>query len=734
MVMQYLTQQNNNMEKALALHRSGQINEAKIIYQKVLKNNPKNFDAINLLCEIEIRKGEYELAIELLEKAILIQPTIAELHINCANLYAMRGMFDNSINKYKSAIKINPNLFEAHYNLGNILHEMKIFDQSLISFNHAVNLAPNSAPAYSNRGLVLKELKRTDEALENFIKAIELSPHNSEPYINCGNLLRENKMWEAALKNYDEALKINSDNATAYANRAIVYFDLNLFDNALDDVNKAIKINPNYCEAFIILGNIHKELRAFNEAHKNYSKALSINPEYEYLYGMYLNAKMQISDWSNINNEIQFMQDKISQEKKVAHAFHVLAMIDSLKIQKINSSTYNKDKFNFFTNASQTKKEQRNKKIKIGYFSPDFRNHPMSQWVAELFELHSKNKFEIIGFYFGPKTKDHYHDRIVNSFDTYIDVQDKSDQYIAQLARDMNIDIAIDLAGLTALSRTAIFANRAAPLQINYIGYPATMGANFIDYIIADEIVIPKSSQEQYTEKIIYLPTTYKITDTKIKIASKKYTKEEIGLPNNGFIFCNFNNNYKITQDIFNGWLRILKAVHGSVLWLLEDNESSVNNLKQLATKIGIDQNRIIFAPKMELSEHLSRISVADLFLDTFPYTAHTTATDALWAGLPVLTRVGESFVSRVAASILSAIEMQELITYSQEEYETKAIELAKDIRKITELKNKLEKNKFSTTLFNTQKITNNIETAYEEIYERYHSDLLPDHIYINDF
>ena len=351
--------------------------------------------------------------------------------------------------------------------------------------------------------------------------------------------------------------------------------------------------------------------------------------------------------------------------------------------------------------------------------------------MAELFELHDKQKFEIFGFSFGPLKNDEMRQRLEKSFNKFIEVGDKADVEISQLSRDLNIDIAVDLKGFTQDARMGIFSNRAAPIQVNYLGYPGTLGADYMDYIIADETLIPDHLQLGYSEKVVYLPDSYQANDSKRVIADKKFTRQELGLPETGFVFSSFNNNYKILPAIFDSWMRILNTVEGSVLWLFEDNNFATESLKNEAEKRGIDSNRLVFAKRMSLPEHLARHQQADLFLDTFPYNAHTTASDALWAGLPIITLMGESFASRVAASLLYAINLPELVTTSQAEYELLAIELAANPLKLNSIKQKLTKNRLTTPLFNAQLFTKNLEATYMQMYERDMADLPPEHITI---
>jgi predicted O-linked N-acetylglucosamine transferase (SPINDLY family) len=365
----------------------------------------------------------------------------------------------------------------------------------------------------------------------------------------------------------------------------------------------------------------------------------------------------------------------------------------------------------------------------VGYFSADFHNHATGYLMAELFELHDKSQFELVGFSFGPIANDEMRQRIEKSFDQFIEVGNKSDIEIAQLSRRLNIDIAVDLKGFTQDSRTGIFSYRVAPIQVNYLGYPGTLGADYMDYIIADKTLIPVESQSYYSESVVYLPDSYQANDRKRLISDRQFKKQELGLPENTFIFCCFNNNYKILPATFYGWMRILKAVEGSVLWLLQDNPWVVENLKKEAQKQGVNPQRLIFAVRVSLPEHLARHRQADLFLDTFPCNAHTTASDALWAGLPVLTLIGKSFASRVAASLLNAIGLPELITNTQEEYEALAIELAINPQNLEDTRVKLANNRLTTPLFDTPIFAKNLETAYIQMMDLYWNDSLPEHI-----
>jgi predicted O-linked N-acetylglucosamine transferase (SPINDLY family) len=409
----------------------------------------------------------------------------------------------------------------------------------------------------------------------------------------------------------------------------------------------------------------------------------------------------------------------------------LLSLVDDCALHKQSAEIFTQKLYPADPTLGAIPKIPRHEKIRIGYFSADFRHHPVSMLTAELFELHDKSQFEIIGFSFGPEDKSPMRTRISQSFNQFIDINDMSDLEATKLARELEIDIAVDLGGFTQFNRTGIFALRAAPIQISYIGYLGTMGNQYMDYILADKTIIPEESKRFYSEKIIHLPS-YQVNDSHRKIAAKVFTREELGIPQNGFIFACFNSNYKILPAMFESWMRILQAIEGSVLFLYSGNEWAQANLIREAEKKGIDSQRVIFGKQLPTDEYLARYQVCDLFLDTSPYNAGTTASDALWAGLPVLTLMGNSFASRMAASLLKAIDLPELITTNQSAYEDRAIELANNPQQLAEIKQKLARNRDSTPLFDTPLFTKNLESAYTTIYQRYQADLTPDDITIN--
>lgn len=685
------------LQTALALHQQGRLAEAEAIYREILSSQPDHFDALQLLATIAGQQNKMTEAIEL----------------------------------FYRALKINPEHPASLNNCGNALQMLKRYDEALLSYDKSIAVQPDNADTWCNRGVVFQALKRYEEALESYERAIALRPGYTLAYNNRSYTLLELKRYEEAVLSYDRTIALNANYPEPHYNRGNALLWLTRYEEAILSYDRAIKIKPDYAEAYGNRGNALKDLKRLQDAVLSYERAIAFKPDYDFLFGQWLHTKMKICDWRTFENDVQQLSKRIELNKKASSPFSVLALLDSPSMQKKAAEILVLEKYPSMELLPKIPKRRRHEKIRIGYYSADFHNHPMMYLMGGLFKLHDREKFEIIAFSFGPNRDDEMRKKARETFDQFIDVQNKSDNDVAQLSRDMEIDIAVDRKGFTKDGRTGLFALRVAPIQVSYLAYPGTMGADYIDYLIADAILIPECRTQHYSEKIVYLPDSYQVNDSTRRIAGKVFTREELGLPTVGFVFCCFNNNHKITPATFDGWIRILKKVEGSVLWLFEDNPKAAENLRTEATELGIKADRLIFAKRMPNSEHLARHRAADLFLDTLPYNAHTTASDALWAGLPVLTCIGEAFASRVAASLLNAIQLPELITATQKEYEALAIELATNPEKLTAIRQKLEKNRLTTPLFDTELFTRNIEKAYTAMYERYHADLLPDHIVI---
>ena len=724
---------NSLLQEAIQNTKKNNFAEAKILLLKILDIESHNFDALNIIGVITGKENNHIEAINFFKKAQKIKPDNNLINFNLAKAFSETGNDLEAIKYYEIAIRLDKNHLGSYLNFGKSLHQLKRYDEALSYYSQAIKLKPDYFEANYNKANTLKTLERYDEALSYYSQAIKLKPDSFEAHYNKADTLKALERYDEALIHYDWAIKSKPDYFEAYITRGVIFESLKRYEEALLNYDHAIKLKPDHAEAYNNKGNVLRFLRRYDEALFNYDQAIKLKPDFEYLSGMILHIKMLLCNWHDFKVKVENLLSQIKQNKKSSYCFPILALIDSPLIHLKSSEIWVKDKYSFNSLLGPILKYKRREKIRIGYYSEDFREHPVANLIIELFELHNKDQFELFGFYYGSSDSSKMYKRVSRTFNQFLEVGSKNDKDIALMSREIGIDIAVDLAGFTGLGRTGIFSYRAAPIQVNYLGYPGTMGAKYIDYIIADPILIPFQSKKYYFEKIVYLPKTYQPNDRARLIAQKVFTKDELGLPKDSFVFCCFNNSFKITPNTFDGWMRILKAVKGSVLWLLEDNSIAVLNLRKEAQIRGINPNRLIFAKRIDPSEHLARHRAADLFIDTLPYNAHTTASDALWAGLPVLTCMGESFASRVAASLLNAIELPELITTTQEKYEATAIDLATNPQKLKAIKYKLECNRLTTALFDTPRFTKYIQAAYKQMYNRYQNDLPPNNIYIKD-
>jgi glycosyl transferase family 41/tetratricopeptide repeat protein len=587
---------------------------------------------------------------------------------------------------------------EDYYKRANAMNKLEQWHEALAAYDQAIALRPDYAIALCNRGTVLEKLDRPDEALQSYDRSIEISPGDALAWFNRGSVLRTLQRPEQALTSYE----------------------------------RAVAIQGNFAEAHYNLGLQRLALKRLDAAIQSFDKALELTPDIAFLQGLTRHTKMWVSQWGGFEQDLGKIIDGLRAHRPVCAPMVLSALLDSLPLQHLTAQIWMRTQCPAREILPPIIPRPRGEKIRIGYFSSDFREHAVSILTAGLFAQHDRSRFEITAFAFGPHSEDAMRARLRQSFDQFIDVRDRSDLEVAQLARDLGIDIAVDLGGYTENSRTGIFALRAAPAQLSYIGYLGTMGAPYMDYLIADATLIPENSRAHYSEKIAYLPC-FQVNDAKRQIADRIFTREELGLPSTGFVFACFNANYKILPETFDQWMRILARVAGSVLFLYVDNTSAEANLRMEATLRGVAQTRLVFARRVTTPEYLSRYRTMDLFLDTAPYNAGTTASDALWMGLPVLTCQGESFPARMAASLLQAIGLPELITTSSADYERRAVQLATEADALLRIRQRLAENRLSSALFDTPRFARNLEAAYEKIYERCQLRLPPDHIFPAD-
>lgn len=673
---------------------------------------------------------EYQNAIVDFDKAIALNHGYAEAYANKGKSLHELKRYDEALAAYDEALAQKPGLSEAWLGRGAALNELKRYDQALLAYDKALTLKPSLAESWLGRGNTLREIKKYDQALNAYDKALAVEPNLENAWLNRGNVLTVLQRYDEAFAAYEKALGLNPDLDGAWLGRGNVFFQLGRFDEAFPAYDKALAINPTLENAWIGRGNVFTALAQHDKALAAFEKALALKTSGAALGGR-LNAKLLICDWSNLEADIQRLLSAVRHDVTGLSPFLLLSIPSTLSDQLECAKICITDKRLSSQSSSQPGTRYEHDRIRVAYVSSDFRSHPVSYLLVGLIEGHNRNLFSVTGVSLQPEDSSEFGQRIKLAFDDFIDVSRMSDENVAQVLREREIDIVVDLNGHTKGDRCNIFASRPAPVQVNYLGYPGTMGAEYIDYLIADHTLIPETDRQFYTEKIAYLPDTYQANDSKRAISNKTLNRKECGLPDTGFVFCNFNNNFKILPQVFDCWMRLLKRIDGSVLWLLEDSQIAGHNLRAAAATRGVDPKRLVFAERLHHAGHLARHRFADLFLDTMPYNAHTTASDALWAGLPLLTLIGDTFAGRVAASLLTAVGLPELITTTPQEYEELAIELATNPERLAMVKDKLASNRATAPLFDTRRYTRHIEAAYIAMYERHKANLPPDHIVV---
>jgi predicted O-linked N-acetylglucosamine transferase (SPINDLY family) len=617
---------------------------------------------------------------------------------------------------YEAVLKLDPRQADALHLLGVIGLQSQDHALAARLIAKAIAIAPRNASYHSNLGLAQKGLGQLDAALASLDLALQIQPQYTDALSNRGLVLQELQQPAKAIDNYSQVLRQSPSMASAYYNRGNAYQEIKQLSSAVADYDMAIMLQPDYAQAYFNRGNALRELKRLGEAVDSYDNAYRLNPHLPYLLGMRLNTRMMMCDWQNFAADLSELIEGL--DRQSSPSFPVIALTDSPQVQQKAAENWIRAKYPTRPELGPLAPRAAGGKIRIAYFSADFHAHPVMYLMAELFELHDKEQFEVLAFSYDTHPDDPMRERVRQAFDQFIDVQNHTDLQIAELARTLQIDIAIDLGGHTQNSRVGIFAYRAASIQVSYIGYLGTMGAEYYDYLLADDILIPPESQKYYTEKIAYLPC-YQVNDSQRKISERQFTRSELGLPEKGFVYCCFNNNFKILPATLDSWVRILQAVPGSVLFLYAENKWAKENLQHEVRQRGLAPERLVFGQHLNREDYLARYRLADLFLDTFPYNAGTTASDALWAGLPVLTCMGDSFASRVAASLLTAMRLPELITTTHFAYETTAIELGINPVRCAELRLRvyLELNK--TILMNSKKFASHIESIFTSIIQQ---------------
>lgn len=683
-------------------HRQGRLDEAARLYGLVLSADPSHMEARCMLGVIHAQRGEWEAANRAADEAL-----------KCGQ-GGGRGAGG------------------GYYNLGCLFQNLGRHPDAVACFDTVLRATPNAFEALIHRGLSNLALGEAAAALEDCEKSLVLRPHESGAWLNRGNALSLLHRHEEALANYGQALKLKSGDIPTLTARGAAFVALARFEEALACFDDILRIDPKNLNAFANRGRILGKLGRYEEAALSYDKVLTLDPKHPYLQSMAAQYRLHSCDWNRFEEDRHRIASSVAAEEAVVPHIHL--RFSSVPEEHLRcAKTYAARKHPPVSLPLWRGENYSHDRIRLAYVSADFRLHPVSRLFAGVLESHDKTRFEITAISLGPDDRSAMRQRIAGTVEHFADVRGKSDFEIAKMMREMEIDIAVDLMGFTTESRTGIFAARPAPLAVNYLGYPGTMGAPYIDYILADRIVIPDEVRVHYAEEVVYLPDCYLPNDSSRRIAMKIPSREEAGLPDKGFVFASFNNSYKFAPDVFDIWMRLLHAVKGSVLWLAQPGEAAMRNLRREAQARGIAPERIIFAPHvLDDADHLARLSLASLFLDTLPFNAHSTACDALWAGVPVLTCLGTAFAGRVAASALNAAGLNEMITPSLEDYERLALRLAREPELLAGLKAKLAANRATAPLFDTRKFTSHLEAAFEGMWDRHRHGLPPENFAVN--
>jgi predicted O-linked N-acetylglucosamine transferase (SPINDLY family) len=719
------------INELLSLYRRGKLTVVVETGEKLSREFPTSAALWNILGAANAglkRWGEAERGFK---EAAKIDPNHIDAYINLGFILGEQGKLDESVEYYRRALAIKPDYPEIHFSIGVTLNEQGRLDEAMESYWCALAIKPDYSEAYCNLGVMLGKQGKLDEAVESYQRALAINPDDAETLCNLGVALGKQGKLDEAVNSYQRSLSINPENAEVYYNLGSALSEQGKLDEAVGSYRRALAINPNFAEAHHNLGAALGEQGKPDEAVASYRRALAIDTDNSEALAQKFHQQALMCDWSDAA-EFKPIVETLGIAGEPVTPFSLFSCDDNALRQCRRSENYARKKFQRQSTSPLPRLAAKPGKLRIGYFSSDFYGHAVLYLMLGVLRLHDKKRFEIFAYSHGPAKQDKMRDRVLEYVDCFSDIRDLPVLDVIKLARGHRLDIAVDLNGYTQHARPHYFSHRLAPIQINYLGYPGTMGADFMDYIVADRVVIPDEQRKHYSESVIYLPHSYQPNDNSREIADTSTKRGDFGLPEDGFVFCCFNNSYKITPREFDIWIRLLRKVEGGVLWLLRANRWVEANLRKEATARGVSAERLIFADKLPHAEHLARHRHADLFVDTFNYNAHTTASDALWATLPVVTKAGEQFASRVAASLLQAIGLPELVAATEADYEAMILRLATNKDALSAIKRKLANNRLTTPLFDTERYTRHLEEGYRQAYRRYFDGEAPGDLFID--
>jgi protein O-GlcNAc transferase len=737
----------------LALLQQARLDAAIEAYRHAITLDPDNAASHFSLGTALDRSGDFDAAVASYGRAAALNPDFPEVVGNIGTVLQKQGRSDEAVAAYHRAIELRPDYAEAHFNLGSVLHGRLDLEGAEAAYRTALRLQPANAAVFNNLGAVLLDQGRYAEATDAFSAALRFDPGFAEAHHNLGAALQRQSKLEEALSAYRQALRIRDGYVEAMNNAGIVLQLLGQTDEAIALYRQIIELDPasfeahgnlgaaclaqgnpgaalaalktaNACKADIPeilynLGNAWRELGDIEQAIGSYSRALALNPRYDDAFCQLAYHRWQACDWRDYAADQSRLLRMVDEGSRVP-PFFLLATpasaADQLRAARNWAASVTRPAL-----TSAPGRIDGDRRIRLGYLSGDFHQHATPYLMAELFERHDRNVFEVFAYSYGPDDASPMRSRIERAFDHFVDVGPMSHRDAAERIRKDDIDILIDLKGYTYNARPQIAAHRPASVQVSYLGYPATMGCDFIDYQIVDAFVVPPDQQDCFSEALVHLPGCYQVNDA-TRAIDAPMSREDCGLPHDAFVFCSFNRSYKIAPAVFDIWMRLLGNVPESVLWLLETNDLAKRNLCAEARKRGIDADRLKFAPVVPPGQHLARHRHADLFLDTLPCNAHTTASDAIWAGLPLLTCAGDTFAGRVAGSLLMACGLPELVTNSLADYEARAMELAQTPQALAALRDRLGLSRDPGGPFDTPRTVARIEAAFRQMWSTWRS------------
>jgi protein O-GlcNAc transferase len=707
---------------ALVACEQGRVEEGIHLLRRAITSAPTDARIHRLLGMALLRVGRYQDALASLDHAISIGPATADKFGVRADVLVALGRLDEAVVSYDDALALAPDSINDWCNRGAVLHDLKRYDAAIESFERAIALAPDATPAHYNRGIALAALAQHERAIESFDRVLALAPDHADACNNRGQSLRAMGLSERALASFDRALSAVPDHLPALVNRAVTLAEMQRYEEAVRAADKVLAISPQHASAWHSRGHSLLALRRLQDAIISFERA--VQHGLASATAMLGYCSLLACDWpraERVAAELGALVESCS----VMTPFALLPFAFSPALQRKNVETFVRHELAGVTPLPPLPRRPAAGKIRLGYVSSDFGAHAVMMLIAGLLERHDRSRFDVVGISVGPPRDDAMRHRVARACSEFHEFGALTDADAAARIRKLGIEIAVDLTGHTEGARPGILGRRPAPIQVSYLGHLGTMGASFIDYVVADDLALPLDQQPHYAEKIVHLPRPFFPTDNRLEMA-RVPSRADCGLPDRTVVLCSFNNSYKFRPPVLDIWMRLLRDFDQCVLWLLASNEQCVVNLRREASDRGVDPERLIFARSIDLADHLARQTLADLFLDTLPYNAGATAAAALWAGVPILTTVGETLVGRIAASMLHGVGLPELVAIDLIEYEAKVRALITNPAALAELRAKLARNRHTCPLFDTDRSRRHLEAAYHTMRDIWSRGELP--------